>query len=374
MSFYPENLCNEFDDFLKNLYNLFPENKILNNIKIETAEEKIIRIEKLYKTLESSTNFNNFCKSKIKVFSHKENNTQKISESIFGSQLSLKKIFNNQPDDIKENLWRHLHTLLNIYLKQEIFNNPSKTLDDKISKLKESLSINKLQLGQTKKSLHNLFQTDKLNNSTNEMINDIFKSFEEVMTGEKKMDNILNLSNHLADKYEDKIKNKEIDFNGLFENLQTNIPGMENMKNIINPLMQMDSLIKDDDPKEKIIIDENFSTASVETGKLDDINEKPMIGSVINAVNKSGLVDMISSNNNESNLMNLLSDNNNSKLTNLFNGEGSNTLNKLLNIATKLKDTDLNNKEEINNILKNDLGLDVDKINEEMTTLLNQSS
>lgn len=369
MSFYPENFCNEFNSFIVSLNNIFPQNELLIKIHNETAEEKIIRVQRLYKSLSATTNFNNFCKSKIKVFSHKENDTHLISESLFGSQLSLKKIFNNQTDDIKEKLWNILHNLLKIYLEQEKFNNPSKLLDERLVKLQETISNTKLKLNQTKQSLKNLLQTDKLNGSTNEMINDIFKSFEEVMTGKNDMNSIINLSTQLGEKYEDKIKNGEIDFNGLLGNLQNTLPGMENMKNIIDPLMQMTSLGKEAEPTEKVIIDENFSTASVQTGKLDEMNEKPMLGNMINVVNKSGLIDMMSGNGNGPNLMNMFNGNP-SELMNMFSGEGSDTINKLLGVANKLKETGLDNREEINNIFKNDLGLDVDKINAEMASLM----
>jgi hypothetical protein len=347
MSIFPENLCNEFKNFLLNLNNLFPNNEVIINVNNESAESKIMRIQNLLKTLNSTTNFNSFLKCKIKVFSHKDSDTTKISESIFGKNLSLKKIFNNQTDEIKEQLWTNLHKLLLIYLEEEVKTDPS--LSDKLTKIKESMFIKNLNLDQTKKSLQNIFQTDKLNNTTNNMINDIFTSFENVMSGQNTMENILNLSNELTHKYEEKINNGEIDLNGLLDGLKNNIPGMDGMKNILDPLLKMDGLMgQKEKEKEPVIIDENFSTSDITLG-VEEENSIPNIGNMLKAVDNTGLLGMIS-------------------------GEQSNTFGKLLDVVNKLKDTGLENRDAINDILKNDLGLDVDKINKEMTSLLNKDS
>ncbi len=359
MSFYPENLSNEFNSFIVNLNEVFPNNEYILVLSNETAEQKIQRIQRLSKSLSATVNFNNFCKSKIKVFSHKENDTHIISESMFGSQLSLKKIFNNQSDDVKEKLWLNLHKMLKIYLEQEYQVSPNKQLDERLGKLKDCLINKVLKLDQTKKSIQNIFKTDKLNETTNNMINDIFKSFEGAMTGKNTMENILNLSSELTQKYEDKINNGEIDFNGLLESLKTNVPGMENMKNIIDPLLKMNNFGETEKSVEPVVIDENFSTSNVQMGTLDDTKEEPMLGNILKMANNSGLLNML--NGGEGGLANMLS------------GEDAQNFTKLFNVVNKLKETGLDNREEINNIFKNDLGLDVDKINQEMATLMNNT-
>lgn len=213
MSFFPENLTSEFELFISNLLNLYPNEVILTNILNEPLDQKIDRIKCLNDSLNLSANFNNFCKSKIKVFSHKDNSTLKISESFFGKDFSLKKIFNNQPEEIKNKLWLNLHKLLLILLEEETKTHPSKQLEDKITKLRENILNKNLKIDQTKKSIQQLFQTDTLNATTNNMIDDIFKSFENAMTGNNTIENILNLSSELSQKYEDKINNGEIDLN-----------------------------------------------------------------------------------------------------------------------------------------------------------------
>jgi hypothetical protein len=346
MNFFSENLTCEFELFISNLLDLYPSEPTIMNILNESVEQKIERVRCLNNSLNLSANFNNFCKSKIKVFSHKDNNTLKISESFFGKNFSLKKIFNNQPEEIKNKLWLNLHKLLFILLEEEFKIEPSKQLEDKITKLRENILNKNLKLDQTKKSIQQLFQTDSLNATTNNMIDDIFKSFETAMTGNNTMENILNLSSELSQKYEEKINNGEIDLNGLVDNLKNNIPEMGNIKNIIDPLLKMEGLSNNTEPVEKVIIDENFSTANIEIGKnAENETSKPIIGNMLKAVNSTGLLGMLS-------------------------GEQNQSLGKLFDVVNKLNDTSIDNKEDLNNIFKNELGLDIDKINHEMATLL----
>lgn len=352
MNLFPENFNNEFNVFLFNLNKICPTEEILVTVTNEPSDLKLRRIQNLINSLNSTTNFNNLSKSKIKVFSHKESINQTISESIFGKKLSLKKIFNNQPDEIKNKLWLNLQKMVLFILEEEYKTNPSKQLEERISKLNECTMLKTLKIDQTKKSIQQLFQTDKLNETTNNMINDIFKSFENAMTGKDTMANILNLSSELTQKYEDKINNGEIDLNGLVNNLKNNVPGMENMKNIIDPLLKMDGLSSlvggDNEPKEKVIIDENFSTANVDIG-IEEESSKPVIGNMLKAVDGTGILSMMT-------------------------GEQSQSFNKLFDVVNKLKETGLGNREELNKVFKDELGIDVDKINQEMASAMQQNT
>ena len=370
MSFYPENLCRHFNNFIIILNEILPNNEVILSLANENAEQQINRVKKLANSLSTSVNFNNFCKSKIKVFSHKEKDTHTISESLFGSQLSLKKIFNNQPDEIKDKLWLNLHNILKIYLEQDIILNSSKELEERIKKLKHCVVNKVLKLEHTKKSIQNIFKTDQLNPTTNEMIDDIFKSFENVMTGKNTMESILNLSNELSSKYEDKINNGEIDFNGLLDSLKTNIPGMENMKSIIDPLLKMNGMNESDKHIEPIIIDENFSTSNVEIGKVQETSDEPILGNIIKMANNTGVLNMLT-NKNDNNLV--------SGINNIFSGDNNifsdnKQISKLFDVVNKLKESGLDNREAINNIFKNDLGIDVTKINQEMATIINNNN
>lgn len=354
MNFYPENFTHEFDLFISNLTNLYPTE--IENLLNENLEDRLTRIKNLNDTLKLSSNFNNFCNCKIKVFSHKDSPTLAISESVFGKVISLKKIFNNQPDEIKNKLWTNLQTLLLILLEEEYKTTPSKQLEDRINKLQDITMNKTAKLDQTKKSIHQLFQTDKLNDTTNNMINDIFKSFESAMSGKDTMENILNLSSELSQKYEDKITNGEIDLNGLVDNLKNNIPGMENIKNMIDPLLKMDGLnsftgTSNNEPVEKVIIDENFSTANIDIGVNTENTDtaKPVIGNMLKAVDGTGLLGMMT-------------------------GEQSQSFTKLFDVVNKLKDTGIDNKEGLHDLFKNELGIDVEKMNQDMAKMMNKNT
>jgi hypothetical protein len=356
MNIYPENVNNEFNVFLFNLNNIYPNEEMLVTVTNESFDQKSKRLQNLINSLNVASNFNNFCNSKIKVFSHKESATQLISESVFGKKLPLKKIFNNQPDEVKNKLWTNLHKMVLYLLEEECKTKPSKHLEERMLKLKENSPSNTLKIDQTKKSIQQLFQTDKLNDTTNDMINDIFKSFENAMSGKDTMANILNLSSELTHKYENKINNGEIDLNGLVNNLKNNVPGMENMKNIIDPLLKMDGMSSlsslvggtDNEPKEKVIIDENFSTANVNIGTEEETS-KLVIGNMLKAVDGTGLLNMMS-------------------------GDQNNSFNKLFDVVNKLKETGLDNREELNNVFKNELGIDMNKINQEMELVMKQNN
>jgi hypothetical protein len=246
----------------------------------------------------------------------------------------------------------NLQKMILFLLEEEYKINPTKQLEERISRLNECTMLKTLKIDQTKKSIQQLFQTDKLNDTTNNMINDIFKSFENAMTGKDTMANILNLSSELTQKYEDKINNGEIDLNGLVNNLKNNIPGMENMKNIIDPLLKMDGLGGlvggDNEPKEKVIIDENFSTANVNIGTEEE-SSKPVIGNMLKAVDGTGILNMMT-------------------------GEQSQSFNKLFDVVNKLKETGIGNREELNKVFKDELGIDVDKINQEMASVMQQNT
>ena len=65
-----------------------------------------------FNTLLTDNMFELFIESKMKMFSHKDDESKKLSESLFGEKLSLKKIFNNRDDSIKFMLWSYLHVLV----------------------------------------------------------------------------------------------------------------------------------------------------------------------------------------------------------------------------------------------------------------------
>merc|ERR1711871_1534593 len=178
--------------------------------------------------------FNYFIKGKIKLFSSKKDITHIISTSLFGSDLPLKKVFNNRSFDTKKILWDYLHLLV---LFTE---NSKKNITDTVKN--EILNI-------------------EVNNQTNNMINDVIKSFESSINNNNDNNedsnpfkDIMKITNMITDKYQDDIESGEINLDSLLNNIQSQIPGMA-------------SLGADAPKKEKTIIDENFSTANVPVGK-----------------------------------------------------------------------------------------------------------
>lgn len=354
MSSYPEHFNEEYSSFLNNLIHLFPNNEVLNNITNETIDERYTRIIILISTLDNQANFNNFVKSKIKTFSHKEVDKQKISESLFGKNLSLKKIFNNQDDSIKLLLWNHLHRLVYIVYQNENKDTADKNKVERITRLKELQKTTTTKKIDPKETLQSFLKTDNLNTSTNDMINDIFSSFEGSLSGKNPLENIFNISNLISDKYKDKIENGDIDLNSLLDGLQTNLPGMENMKSMIDPILKMQG--QPEEPKETVIMDENFSTADVDLGKQEELSQ-PALGNMLKAIDSTGLMNMLGSGS--------------AGLPEL--GNQTEGIGKFMGMLSKLQNVDNNNPDELTNIFKNELGLDVDKLNEQMAKMMNQN-
>lgn len=345
---YPTNFYNEYSSFYNNLIHLFPNNELLESIKNEDEKQYIIRINNLIKSLKSQVNFNNFAKSKIKVFSHKELDTTCVSESLFGKSLTLKKIFNNQNETVKELLWNQLHRMVLYELQEQNKTLKDKNIDEKIEKLKP---IQKKVVTDPRMAFKTLLKTDNLNDSTNNLINDIFSSFEDTMKGKNPLDNLLNISSIIGEKYKDKIDNGEIDLNGLLGGLQNNLPGMDGMKKMMEPLMNMVQT-QADEPKETVVIDENFSTANIDIGKQEE-NAQPMFGNMLKSLDSTGLLNMLKSNGS----------------LGAEGGESSEGLGKLFNTLSKLQLDDPN----LETTLKNDLGLDMSQISEQMNKMLQQS-
>jgi len=355
MNLYSESFTNEYSSLLNNLNHMYPNDEQLESISSETVEDQYKRIQKLTKSLANQTNFNNFIKSKIKTFSHKETSTLKISESLFGKNLTLKKIFNNQSDSVKIVLWKHLHKLVFCVLEND--ENPSANIIDRKKKLQENFEKEKEKVFNPKETIHNLLNTGKLTPSTNDMINDIFSSFEGSLNEKNPFENIFNISNTISEKYKDKIENGEIDLSTLLDGLQTNLPGMENIKEMIDPILKMQGSKESEEQKEPIIIDENFSTANIEIGQVPEESNQPAIGNVLKSLDKTGLMNMLSSG-----MKNNDSDDKNTDAP----------LNKFMSLLTKLQSGA--NPEELSDIIKSDLGIDVDKINDQFKNILNKDN
>ncbi len=95
-----DNCINIYNELLDTIPNITKEQKEEYN-----NEVKIENMNTFYKVLKNEDLFLLFCMAKIKVFSSKTEETLELSNSLFGENLSLKLIFNNQPDILKHKLW-----------------------------------------------------------------------------------------------------------------------------------------------------------------------------------------------------------------------------------------------------------------------------
>lgn len=351
MSEITENCNKAFNDFISHLQEMFIESDTLINIVNEPTDKKLERLDKFNKSISSITNFNYLLKNKIKLFSHKDKDTQSISESLFGSELTLKKIFNNQDEIVKSLFWSDLQNLLLIYNEYLLVNDPNNDkIQERINKIKDNLQSKAIE--STKQNISNLLNTSKLNSSTNNLLEDIFSNFEQGIKNEDNpLTNIVDISKKITEKYQSQIENGDINLNDILANMK-NLPGMEKVGNIMNMFGNMPGINPTNN--EPVIIDENFSTAVIETGKVPENDMNLNIGSLLQGMNSLSDTGLLNGPMNElGGIKDMLGNLGNLNLENL-------NLDKLMGVFNKVNNID--NKEEMENIFKDELGVDVSKI------------
>ena len=261
-----------FNKFCNKINSIYSDNKtftdIIDKVLLLEDSEKQILINNMYQKftmVDNNQELLNF--KKVKLFSSKEEETYQLSCSLFGEDLTLKKIFNPLKDKDKEFMWISLKVLIecvkpkktkNAILNMEVDENVNLMIDDIVSEFKTSL-----------------------NNKTNPL------------------ESIFGITTKITEKYQDKLTSGEIQLDGLVQDLQNKMPGV---KNIIEKIIPTDT-DKDDteDKKDKIIIDENFSTETVTTG-IDKKEENsiniskylPMINGLTGKSDGSALPDISS--------------------------------------------------------------------------------
>jgi hypothetical protein len=242
------NIYNEFLDTISK--NVFNDLKGLNVSK-ENIEE---RLNKFYATLQNEDSFLLFSMAKIKAFSSKTVETHDISISLLGEAHTLKQIFNNQEDSLKNNLWE---LLFNLYIQLEKVHNPE---SKRISLLKDALK--KMRSGSTSTSntmnssiLKNVLNAD-VNATTTNMLDDIINSFSSAVNNKgNPFENIMGITEQITSKYGSMIESGEIEIDKI-------LGGMGSM---------LGNGLGMNKPEEApVIIDENFSTSGVEIGKVDE--------------------------------------------------------------------------------------------------------
>jgi hypothetical protein len=301
----------------------------------ESKDKKWDRCVEFNKLL-NEQNLDLFLESKLKLFSD-----DNLSEILFGKQLTLNNIFYNRDENIQVVLWSYLHLMV---LMIEM--SSKKKNKDKIKKIitiieknipelekskKKADQLNKSVLPDAKNVIKDMLGVE-VNGQTNDMISDIVKSFEKTMAGVSTsggvpdmaalFPNILEISKKISSKYSDKISNGEIELDKIMGGITKNVPGMEQVLQgggLGNIGEMMGGMMKKEEPKQKVIIDENFSTANVDLGKIKE-NSNFNIGKLLNVANSLGVIpglnDESSKNSSGQNMPNL-------PIMDLFNMMGS---------------------------------------------------
>ena len=373
MTSLEEQYLENFNNFIKHLKIIYTDEttqNLLTNIDSLSNDKKIYN-GLLFVSLFEDDHFDLLINSKIKLFSHKNPKTKEISESLFGVELCLKNLLNNQPDDVKKLIWFNLQSIY-LYVEQ--------------TKSVELQNINRLELlnniinsenrNETKSKLREMLNVD-INNDTSEMIDDIIKSFEGVVNNPGKknpLGGIMNISQKISQKYGDKISNGDIELDKLMESITKKIPGMDkmmdkmkdgNIKDIMGGLMGG----KKEEPKEKILIDEEFSTACVPMGVIEE--KKPSnfkIGSILKVADQFGVIPGPKKKSNNDNQNQESNDNIN--FGDMLNLNEIPQLGKVMEMFNKMdtSSTPEDNdklKEEMNTFLQNDLGINIDDFKEQ---------
>jgi hypothetical protein len=296
--FFKEQYLTNFNNFIDQLQFIFPDDEtktVLAVLKGMSDETKINNSQTFCNSI-TGENFDLFLKSKIKVFSHKSPNTLLISESLFGSNFSLKNILNNQPEEVKKIIWLNLHTL---NMLAELMKPDDKQNKNNIVALNnlingkqeiETLKLPHTSNNEARKRIQQMLGVD-INNDTTDMIDDIVASFERVLSGSggNPLSGIMEISQTISTKYANKINSGDIELGKLMDSITTKVPGMDQMmKSMKTSGFSGTSTV----PKEKVIIDENFSTADVIiTETHNDNNGSGMkIGNMLKMADQFGVL------------------------------------------------------------------------------------
>ena len=360
----------------------------------ESRDKKWLRGVNFCKLLNDDS-FELFLESKVKLFSHKEESTKKISEELFGDEITLKKIFNNRDDSVKFVLWSYLHSMvLMIEFAQK------KKNKDKIKKLSKVMEEYAPELEKCKKNVQTTFGRDPknmikdmlgvdVNDQTNDMVADIVKSFETTLQGganANPLAGILEISKKISEKYQDKINQGDIQLDKLMEGIQKTIPGMDQvlkgdgkgglggLESMMGGMMggaggagglggMMGGLFgKGEEKKETVIIDENFSTSNVELGKIKESGNLN-IGKLLNVADSFGVIPSFGGESKKEG-----SDGSDSAQPNLAELFGM--MNGIGKIKTQEEADAL--KAKVDNFMEKKLGLDMNKVSKDMEKMFNK--
>jgi hypothetical protein len=301
-SFLTEQSVQYYNNFINQLKVIFPDDNLTNffdNCLSLSDEDKLLYCKKFNESF-NDVNFDLFLKNKIKVFSHKVEENMIISETLLGKELSLKNILNNQPEQVKNIIWKNLHSM---YIVGEI----QKPIDlqnmERIKLLSTTDSKSIDSKSGNRHQLYDILNVD-VNQDTTMMIDDIVKSFEDILTkpNANPLSSVMEISKMISMKYVDKINKGEIELNKLMESIMKKMPGMDKvmaemggaggMEKMMEKMMggMMGGMSKKEGKKKKVIIDENFSTADVSVPKIKEDSSNFKLGSALKIADQFGIL------------------------------------------------------------------------------------
>lgn len=372
--FFKEQYLTNFNNFVEQLRFVFPDDEtksILAVLKDLSDETKVNNGQTFCNSIVGE-NFDFFLKKKIKVFSHKSPDTLVISESLFGSDFSLKNILNNQPDEVKKIIWSNLHTLnmLAELMKPDETQNTNHivALNNLINGSQEitTLKLPKQSNNEARKRIQQMLGVD-VNTDTTEMIDDIVGSFERILSGSgNPLSGIMEISQTILTKYANKINNGEIELEKLMESISSKVPGMDQM---MKTMKTSGFAASTPTPKEKVIIDENFSTADVVvTQPLDESSEPGMkIGNMLKMADQFGVLP--GGKQSETGLNNIFD------LSNIPGLENMPGIREFMEMMQKIGGVETNEeaaalKLEMDGYLEKELGVDMNTLNSQFDTMI----
>ena len=287
---------NVYNKITREITNYFDGNKEIEEYMNEL--EKSDEINKITSGIKFNREINSdesvrdlFIKKKVKIFSSKSSNTKELATILF-PKLSLKKLLNKQKEDFTEKIWIMIQAIycLSEYIDKNS-DNVSESTEELYKLIENTPLLTKLftediensddeeddedddeepDMSKMIKTVSEMLGSN--NESGNEFVKDVLMTFEESMGNQENNKNpfasIMDASKNIAEKYQDKIENGDLDITDMYNNIQKNmkIPGMPNF-NFENK----------SDEEIKHIIDENFSTGDVDVGEMKKDDNTPQL-------------------------------------------------------------------------------------------------
>ena len=221
----------------------------------------------------------------------------------------------------------------------------------------------------------------EVNDETTGMIDDIVASFESVLTGNNNnpMAGIMEISQKISVKYADKINNGEIELDKLMKSITQKVPGMESMLGGMMGGMMGEKSEGKKKSKDKIMIDETFSTANIKVGMNKEEDKKSFnIGNVLKMADQFGVIPG-GKQSDSSGMPDLSAFAGMAGMAGIPGMSEIPNLEKVMEMMQKLEKTETKEeaealKLEMDSFLQKELGVDVEKLNQQLENVTNATN